>query len=403
MPSTFPKLLVVTECSPNAAGGGAAVIRQMLREWPADRLFWWSCFPDRDRLFDRQVAAHRVARIPAKLYPSRRWCRTKTWWLEKIWLPWATGHFRNTLKILKPDAVWVIPHAWSIPPVTAVLPQSKIGFHVSLHDYADVRGNVIRFGAERCRRLAAMADQLYASAVTRDAICQPMLDDLRARTGRDGVVARAGLEQSDFDWLSAPSEKRTEVVRIGYAGTILVENEFVLLVRALARIRPQLPQPVRLDFFGNHSYQSRGWFDAAWMQEHGNLAAAELAKALRQCTWGFAPMGLVDDDPRYNRFSLPTKFVSYLAAGLPIITLGHPESSVVRMATTHNVGLCLTTGNLEDVSAQLLPALSDPRPEITYADGIRRCAEMEFDTRRMRAALYDGLRQCAASTRTGPV
>ncbi len=51
-------------------------------------------------------------------------------------------------------------------------------------------------------------------------------------------------------------------------------------------------------------------------------------------------MALDDDDPRYNRFSFPTKFINYLAAGLPVITLGHPESSVVRMASEYQVGLC---------------------------------------------------------------
>ena len=49
MMTEFPRLLVATEFPPNAAGGGAAIVRQMLREWPAEKLFWWSCFPDNNR------------------------------------------------------------------------------------------------------------------------------------------------------------------------------------------------------------------------------------------------------------------------------------------------------------------------------------------------------------------
>jgi hypothetical protein len=399
MMATYPKLLVATECPPNSAGGGATVIRQMLKDWPANRLIWWSCQPDYNKHYGREVAAHRVARIPPKLYPQRRWCSQKSWLLEKVWTPWATRHFRKTLDTVTPDVVWVIPHCWSIPPVAAVLPSASIGFHVSIHDYADVRGNVMRFGPGRTTKLATMTDQLYSSATTCDAICQPMVDDLRARTGRDGIVARAGLEQEDFEYLSAPIGEPTESVRIAYAGTILVEKEFALFVQAVKRIRQRLPKPVWLDFFSVFSYRSREWFDPAWMQEHGNLPAAPLSKALKRSTWGFAPMGLTDEDPRYNRFSLPTKFVSYLAAGLPVITLGHPDSSVVKMASAHQVGLCLTTGNLESLSAGMLTALSDPHPVLKYRAGIQRCAAVEFDARRMRSVLFDSFQKCAAHSR----
>ena len=187
MTSDYPKLLVATEFSPNGSGGGPAVVRQMLKDWPAENLFWWSCFPDQDRLFGREVARHRVARIPPKLLPSRNWCRQKSWLLGKWWVPWATRHFRKTLATLRPDAVWVIPHGWSIPPVAAVLPEANVGFHVSLHDYMDARGMVLRLGTERSRNLAAGADQLYARANSRDAIGQPMVDDLRGRTGCEGT------------------------------------------------------------------------------------------------------------------------------------------------------------------------------------------------------------------------
>jgi glycosyltransferase involved in cell wall biosynthesis len=399
MAENIPRLLVATEAPPNGAGGGPAVIRQMLKDWPAENLFWWSCFPDRDQHFGQRVAAHHVARIPPKFYPNRRWCAQKSWLLEHIWTPWATRHFRKTLAEVKPEVVWVIPHCWAIPPVAQVLPQFKTGFHVSIHDYADVGANTPKFGKSRSRKLAGMAENLYASATTRDAISQPMLDDLRAQTGCDGAVAHAGLEPEDFDYLSAKTGARMDSIRIAYAGTILAEKEFALFARALARIRGRMPLPLTLDFFGDHSYRSRGWFDSGWMREHGNLPAAQLSQALKECTWGFLPMELADDNPRYNRFSLPTKFASYLAAGLPIITLGHPESSAVKMVSQYEVGLCSTTGDVEKLSAQLPAVLSEPDPKPKYRAEIQRCASMEFDAGRMRALLCKNFQNCAAATR----
>jgi glycosyltransferase involved in cell wall biosynthesis len=392
----FPRLLVATEFPPNGAGGGAAVVRQMLKDWPAEKLFWWSCFPDPNQLFGQKVAAHRVAAIPQKLYPSRRWCGLKSWLLETFWVPRATRHLQRTLETLKPDVVWVIPHALAIPPMMRVLPGAGIGFHVSIHDYMDDRGFGMRFGAVRSRRIAAMAGQLYAAATTRDAIGREMVDDLRARTGRDGLITRAGLEQEDFDYLLREPEPQNDSIRIAYAGTIVAADEFALVATALGQIRRQLLRPVTLELFGNHSYRLQSWFDASWMKEHGSLPALELSRALKKCSWGLSPMRLADDDPRYNRFSLPTKFVSYLAAGLPVIVLGHPESTVVKMAQQYQTGLCVTEGNPEKLGAQLLAALSETNPRSKYRAEIQRCALAEFDARRMRAALYENFQTCAS-------
>ncbi len=399
MAEDLPRLLVATEAWPNAPGGGAAVMRQMLRDWPAEKLFWWSCFPDRGEAFGQKVAGHRVALIPPKLYPNRRWRAQKSWLLEKVWFPWATWHFKKTLEIFNPDVVWMIPHCWSIPPVSRVLPNARIGFHVSVHDYADVQGNVARFGVTRTRKMVEMAGQLYNTAATRDAICKEMVDDLRQQTGHDGFINRAGLEKEDFDYLSAKPEAESGPIRIAYAGTIIAEEAFALFAKALSQIRSQLPRPLTFDFYGDHSYRLRHWFDASWMKEHGNLPALELSRALKECTWGFSPMELTDENPRYNRFSLPTKFVSYLAAGLPIITLGHPESSVAKMASQYDVGLCVTDGNFERLCAQLLAALPEPNPKTKYCAEIQHCALAEFDARQMRATLYDNFRKCAAVTR----
>jgi hypothetical protein len=402
----FPRLLVATEFSPNGAGGGGsgAVMRQMLKNWPPEKLFWWSCFPDRDGFFGQKMAAHRVALIPQKLYPNRRWRGLKSLLLEKIWVPRATHHFKKTVELFKPDVIWAHPHSWSIPPLRYALPAAGIGFHVSVHDYANVNGNIARFGAYHSQQMAGMAEQLYATATTRDAICQPMIEDLRTRTGCDGSITRAGLEQADFDYLSCIPERPSAeppsgLIRIAYPGTVIAENEFALFVKALGEIRHCLPKPVKLEFFGDHSYRLRGWFDPNWMKEHGSLPAMKLSQVLKDYDWGFAPMELTDNNWRYNRFSLPTKFASYLAAGLPVIVLGHPESTVVKMASQYQVGFYMTDGKVENLGARLLAELSEANPKIKYHAEIQRCVLAEFDARRMRTALYENFQKCASRSK----
>lgn len=400
MTSHFPRLLVATEFPPNSPGGGPAVVRQMLRDWPVDQLFWWSCLPETDQKAGQRVAAHAVAAIPQKLYPHRRWCAQKSWLLEHLWAPWAARHLKQTLQNIQPEVVWAIPHNWSVPPLTRTLPAAATAFHVTVQDYTDNQSSVDRFGAGCCGKLARQAETLYAAADTRDTTSHPMTADLLARTGHNAAqMLHAGLEETDLEYLKTLVPAPGGHIRIAYAGTIMVEKEFAFFVSALKAIRARLPQPVSLEFFGNHTYRSRPWFEPDWMNEHGNLPAAALTEALRQCTWGFSPMALDDNDPRYNRFSFPTKFISYLGAGLPVITLGHPESSVIKMASAYDVGLCFKSGDAAAFSSELLAVLSAPNPAVKFHAGIRQCATVEFDAVRMRSILYGCFRQCAEMTR----
>jgi glycosyltransferase involved in cell wall biosynthesis len=361
----------------------------MLREWPIEHLGWWSCLPDRDRRFGQEVALHRTARIPARLYPQRRWTRAKSWLMDAVWARWAATHLLRMIREYQPDVIWTIPHLWSVPPLAAVLPQAAVPFHVSVHDFVDAHGMAERIGPERCAVFIRQVEDLYAAGTTCDTICAAMAEDFRQRTSRDAdQILRAGIEEEDFSFLAQKVGTPGPVLRIAYAGSILVEKEFALFVAALAVIRPQLPRPVELHLFGSHPFSAYPWFDDQWMRERGNLAAEPLTRALRECDWGFSPMSVNDGNDRYNRFSFPTKFISYLAAGLPVIVLGHRTSSVVEMARRYETGVCSEATAVGPLGAALLPALSDTDPWSRYREEMLRCARAEFDAGQMRQQLY---------------
>ncbi len=404
---SFPRLLVATEFPPNASGGGPAVVRQMLKDWPAEQLTWWSCLPESDQRFGQKTSSHHVALMPEKLRPHIRFSQIKSALLETFWVPWAARHFRKTVEAERPEAIWVIPHDWSILPISRAIgtpsPASliKMGttgtlslpYHVSMHDYVDVHNAPKRFGIERCARLVKSCDAVYSGALTTDAISKEMAADLEQRTGKaaSGII-RYGIEATRIEELTARKfNARKDAIRVGYAGSILVEKEFSLFVQALRKAREVIAKPIHLYLFGANPFSSKPWFDSSWMVEKGNLPEFELYKELEQCDWGFSPMSLTDDDSRYNRFSFPTKFITYLAAGLPVITLGHPESSVVKMARSYDVGLCSSTTDPEALSGQLRAALSDPDPWEHFKGEILRCAQTEFNAEKMRRKLYECL------------
>lgn len=372
----------------------------MLKGWPVEKLFWWSCLPENNRHFGQRVAAHAVAGIPPRLYPTRRLRFQKSWFLENFWSRWAAVHLQKTLAAFQPEAIWVIPHGWSIPPLAKAVPAANVGYHVSIHDYADTQSAAVSLGAGRSRRFGAGADLLYARADTRDAISDSMVADLRARTGVSGHVSHAGLEQDDFEYLAGKPEKTSETIRIAYAGSISTEPTFVLFARAVDAVRAKLSRPVSLEIFSAHSYADRPWFDKSWMRERGNLPEPRFTRALRDCTWGFAPMSFAEDDPRH-RFSLSTKLVSYLAAGLPVFTMGHPETGVVRMAKKYGVGVCVDSEDPGPLREKIAAALAVENPWRTFGPEIMRCARTELDATRLRQTLHNCLRACARKTAAG--
>jgi len=397
------KLLVATEFAPDSPGGGPAVVRQMLRGFreQGNVVWWWACREEAAAGEGASIDGLQSAPIPGRLMPARILPRLKAQLLEKAWGPLAARNLEKTLAALSPDCIWVIPHNWSILPIHAALVHRRINraptqrWHTTVQDYPDVHGNAKRWGARCTMAMTRKQRELYAGATTRDATSKPMTDDLLRTTGASASqVLHQGLEKSDFEFLQtcAPPARNSKI-RIAYAGTVLVEHEFSLFVEALGRIRAE-GHDVSLEFWSAHTYRSKGWFRPEWMIEHGHKSQDSLVADLRTCHWGFIPMALTDEDPLYNRFSFPTKFITYLAAGLPVISMGHPSSSAMAMARGHDIGVQLATTDPAALKIQLEEAFEKDARQ--FRGALMQCAHDHFDAAKMRCTLWNCLQMGTA-------
>lgn len=443
------KLLVATEFPPDAPGGGPAVVRQMLQGFPGE-VHWWSvrgsvlgssCLvPGSSSAADieglRSKVERRGARVegfqvssfhscpPGKLMPAKKLPKLRAFLMEHLWAPLAARSLRQAIEIVKPDCVWIIPHDFSIFPSAKVLANDESQMtdkktphiHVSMHDFVDAHNFGDRVGTGLVHRLRRMQDWIYQNAATRDVICEPMGKHLQERTGKSPTfICRKGIDPDHFTYLEflvrrssflvegdsrpnslneEPRTKNQEPIKIAYAGTILCEPEFALLVALLEQIRNQEQRTknkeprtriIELHLYGAHSYADRPWF-RPWILEHGNLAESDLIIELRKCHWGLSLMALDGRDQTYNRYSFPAKFCTYFSAGLPVITLGHPDSSVMKMASAYNVGITIQSRNpsLEDLAKALFSAESKQ----AHLPEILRCSREQFDAEAMRAKLW---------------
>ncbi len=385
----FPSLLVVAEFPPNAPDGGAALFRQMLKDYPPEQIWWWSCFPNRGSASVQPVREHFCCRIPLRLYPNRRLAGAKAWILSKAWVPLATRHLLKTVSQVRPEQIWTNLHGWAIPPVHEAKLVETHRCHTSVWDYQDHNTSRSRFGPTGASRIVGIVESLYRSSSTCDAISYPMQEDLAARTGRlDSIVVHSGLEPAQIEALASSTTDDSPEIRIAYAGSIVARETFELCVRAMRAARRKLARPLRLEFFGATSHRTESWFDPDWMHEHGNLKEELFHEALSQCQWGLVVMDAEDLNPRYNRFSFPNKFGTYLGAGLPLLVVGHPESSAIRQARKYALGFSMDTSDISILSRQIAESLQIPNPRERFRKAILDCAQTEFNAERMRRELW---------------
>jgi hypothetical protein len=409
------RLLVVTDFPPDAAGGGPAVVRQMLQGFPG-KVHWWSL---RGSVEGRGLKVEGLKIVsgaccpPGKLMPAKKLPKLKAWLMENFWAPLAARDLERTIREVKPDCIWAIPHDFSIFPLYRVLAQasafrfqpSSFKVHVSMHDFADAHSSGDRLGKALVQRMRHAQNKSYQNANTRDVICDPMGRHLQSLTGAPpSFISRKAIEPEDFGYLTSLQASssalhsvirhQSSAIKIAYAGTILCEPEFALFVNLLESIiqqrttnnEPRIPL-LELHLFGAHSYADRPWFNPVWIFEHGNHSEASLKEELKQMDWGLSLMALDDRDPIYNHYSFPAKFCTYFGAGLPVITVGNTRSSVMQMATAYNVGITISSASPSQ--DEIAAALFAPDAKAKHLPEILLCAREQFDAAKMRGRLWE--------------
>lgn len=360
---------------------------QLMRDIPADRMAWWSASGNLPEQAAGRVGRYKSGGLPPRLEPQRRLREIKTALIRHFWLPSAANGLRRFIAKEKPDLLWLVPHTWSIPVLHRTVMDLGIPWHISVHDFPYPPPSPRSWLAS----FQGMLDDLYAGASSRDVIGPEMAGDLEQRTGRKtDTFFRCSVEPEEFEHVRNKTlAPICDKIIIGYPGTILAEDTFARFIAALDLIREKLPLPVEVHLFTAHSYRDRAWYDPSLIFEQGFLYGEDLERAYRRCNWGLAIMPLKETNPRYSRFSFPCKFTRPLASGLPIICLGHPESSLIRLAIHYQLGPVLSLTEPAQIASALLSALSDLEASPRVRSEILRCAENEFNAERNRRRLKE--------------
>jgi len=386
-----PRILVVAEFAPGAAGGDWVNIKQHFRGLDWGQIYWWSFVGPAETNAREFGGRHRAFNAPSRLMPHRRYTAAKSWMVENFVLPAARGNLLEFIHSVQPDFVFLMARGWMIPLAHGVMPRTKTHWHVAIYDLPDVDGMVQRLGRARTDKFTRMADEIYRNASSRSVISPAMAEEMRRRTGVECAnFFRCSVEPEAMARLREPAPKPPDdVIRIGYAGVIIAEPTFVRLVKALQAIRGRLTRRVEIHLYGSQLYGDREWFDPELIIEHGFISEKELHDHYRSGTWGLAIMHVDEVDPRYNHFSFPCKFTMSLSSGLPLICIGHHQTPLIHLAEDYDLGLMFTEKDAEAMAERLRLGLEDFSRLDEFRAEILRCAELEFNAERNRQKLHE--------------
>jgi hypothetical protein len=323
--------------------------------------------------------------------PSRRLTAAKCLVLERIWAPLAAWHLRRTIQTVKPDVVFIVMYNWPIIVAAKTRFPNGTRLHVSLLDYPDTQAFKRIWGILLAQRFVDSVYSLVRRAHSWDGITPAMVEEISANTGRsDGLVVHPGFEAHQIRALETRQETPPEeLVRIAYVGTVISKQEFLEMVAALERLRPTLKRRLVWEFFGGRGYRNEPWFNPEWMIEREILPTdQDLIEALQRCAWGVVVMDPGGRDPRYSRFSFPGKVGAYLAAGVPLLGLGHVASSLADLMRRHPVGRFSTAARREELAGFLRESLDLPHPRQVFREAVLHCAREEFNADWIRRRLW---------------
>lgn len=387
---TLPRILFVHDYRPDSLVI-ADLLRQLFRGYPPEKLSWWS-FRQTGRYEQPDLRASRCHEfpLPEKLVPNVRLAGLKSALVESFWVPRAARHLEKIIAQEKPDLVGGLLYGWSVPVLAKVRWPAGQRLHVGLWDFPDTNDMRRKLGAARSSRFVSHIHSLVRRADTFDAICPNTLAELRAHTGRaDGVLVHSGFEPQHLQALETEATSAAPgPLRIAYVGSIISEKGFLETLAALKAVRARLPQKLVLEFFGGRNYRSRSWFEPDWMHEHSLFTDDGLVAALRQCDWGIVVMDPEGEDLRYSRFSFPNKVGTYLSAGVPVLSFGHPQSSLAQIMQAHRLGRFTSATARGELEKFLGDCLQLPAPREFFRADIRQCARTEFNAAEIRARLW---------------
>jgi glycosyltransferase involved in cell wall biosynthesis len=267
----------------------------------------------------------------------------------------------------------------------------------ALKDELGVTGRVVATIADRCERwIARHAGRVVAIT---DAFL-PLYRSWGVRPERASVIPNwAALDEipvtePDRGWLAPRAPRRNVVL---YSGTLGIKHDPSLLL-ALAEA------PLLDDSTLVVVSQGRGreWLEKASARVPDDRLFLHdfVDYGLLPTVLGSADVLLAVLEPDASRYSVPSKMLSYMCAGRPIVAVMDDDNAAARTVLDEGMGYVVPPGDREGLVKAVRAILDDPEEAAAMGAAARAYAERTFDIERIATAFEGQIEAALAATRS---
>jgi hypothetical protein len=382
-----PMLLVATYFGEGWTTGGAVIVDSLLRRYPADRYVRFSV-PLRSSGAAQGPSAARCAHAfhaPGLLHPRWRGSASRLLWYAGSYV--QARQAAALARAASADLVWsVLDYTW-VPFTYRFMRRSRLPVHVSVHDDPVVSARLAGWPPDVLARLAQAFEFCYKRAASRDVISDSMRRHYSATYDRDAVIVTHGIPSAHAT-LVARANVAHRPLRIVHLGNLHYADEAIRFTEALKG-------EAEVTFIGNPPAQLREAAVRMPLRVLPWMSPEALDSELARYDFAYLPYGFAPDRRLFVETSFPTKFISYLKAGLPVIHHAPSYSSVAAFMRSYGVGVLVDSLDARAIRAALNSI--EPTQHAAMRVECARAAREVFDERVVFDRWFGAVRRAMAS------
>lgn len=402
-PLSYPQLIAVTGYPPTSVGGGN-IWRNLLRDYPNDRLTIITSGPLLDHLRQQGAGAGLLAVEHVGMYPWRSRLRGARRLLRSLnvaqVLPVACAIARRASRH---SVILTMPWGGEFGSelfVAAYLAHRRSGAKLVVYELDEWRA-ALASGAARITRLLERVchGRILKAASAVWVISEPLAEEFRARYGVMTRVLPNCVELERFARARPATTRAAGEVRVLYTGSV-----FGAQADALRNVLAALPQRSNAVYtLVVHTPNTAEELVALGLSGRGlrvepAVAVDEMPDLLASADILALPLSF---DPQYGamvKTSLPTKTADYLASGVPILIHAPPHASVTRLARAEGWAEIVDEPSVDHVRAALERLATDDALRRRLRENSLRIARLRHDLRARREEFITSIRQAALCT-----
>ncbi len=382
-------LLLWTDYGPNEGGGGAVLLRSLLRGEDRSRVLWATPSAMAGEAPDHVVYLRAGS--------AGRGIRRSLFLDSTLFSRALADETARVAEARRARAVWVVLHGAGVPVAAELVNRSALPLHVTVHD--DPAFAV----ALRSRRYLAITPWIehelaraLRGARSVDVISEGMRERYSQRYGVDSIVVHRAVSGPVTP--AATYDAPRHGLRVGVLGNTYSYAQLPVLGRALARAAHELRVEPHIVMVGR-GYAERLRKDLGFtgvkIEDMGHIDESEAVRSLSQCFAVYLNYPFGRRDAVLRETSFPTKLATYVLAARPIVAHAPRRTTLAPLSAVAGYVHPWTTMLESDGAALFVRMWNDPTLRASCHEAAEAVRARYYDAAHNRRALAGALNALA--------